>query len=61
MKTITVLLYDSLGSVVTEYETKISQERYDNLKAIAEDTDRGLVAVKDCEVDGELGWREYVL
>jgi hypothetical protein len=61
MRTITVRLYDSLGSIVTEYTTRIAQDAYDNLVAIAEETDHGLLAVKDCEVDGELGWKEYTL
>lgn len=61
MRTITVRLYDSLGSIVTEYTTRISQDAYDNLIAIAEETGNGLLAIKVCEVDGELGHKEYWL
>lgn len=52
---------DSLGLLVSEYKTLLHIEAYNNLKAIADDSDNGLVAIKDCEVDGDLGWKEYYL
>ncbi len=54
---------DSLGEKVTEYDTYLDHEAYANLMAIAElELDSGIMlAIKDVEVDGELGSREFYL
>ena len=54
---------DSLGHKVAEYDTTLNHEDYANLMSIAEqDLSSGLmVAVKDVQVDDELGYREYWL
>lgn len=52
---VTVRLYDSLDHLVTEYTTRMYKEWVDK-----QDWEEGSV-IKDCEVDGELGFREYSL
>lgn len=58
MRTVRVTTHDSLGHVVADYQTKIDKEAYSGLLANAEEDDQGtLICVRDCEVDGELGYR----
>jgi hypothetical protein len=54
---------DSLGNKIAEYDTTIDRESYANLMSIAEqDLSSGLMlAVKDLQIDDELGHREYWL
>lgn len=62
-KIVGVIVRDSLGCVISKYESALLPESYDQLLGIAEEcpeTGR-LIAVKDCEIDGERGWREFYL
>lgn len=62
-KKVGVIVRDSLGNVLSKYESTLLPESYNQLLEIAEECpDTGhLIAVKDCEVDGECGWREFYL
>ena len=55
---IQVMVYDSLDNKIADYDTTISPESYSKLLSIADENN---IAIIDCEVDGELGVREYYL